>query len=330
MKKLVLAGMTALTALALSVGAAACSPDSAAKNEFELPQTAAQSYSFSAASAGTIISAMNGGSAAQTARALTAVTDEATIAELNDYMMLVESLLSDGSFGTVYETSDRPEYAVKAVISYTDITGAKLGYTMYYNESNQNTHTESDWDDGRLEEESETRADIDGVLVIDGADYPFSGRTKTETEGNESESETTFSVQMGTTAEGLQKVMRVNRESESEHDETEEEYSYTIYEGRTETERSTLKVEQERGETEIEMTVRKNGQSQVFSFEKEADERNAIHITVGGNGSVEEYVVRVLTDENGNSYYEYSTRDGGSFHFSRHGQENGAQNRYGK
>ena len=203
MKKLVLAGMTALTALALSVGAAACSPDSAAKNEFELPQTAAQSYSFSAASAGTIISAMNGGSAAQTARALTAVTDEATIAELNDYMMLVESLLSDGSFGTVYETSDRPEYAVKAVISYTDITGAKLGYTMYYNESNQNTHTESDWDDGRLEEESETRADIDGVLVIDGADYPFSGRTKTETEGNESESETTFSVQMGTTAEVL-------------------------------------------------------------------------------------------------------------------------------
>ena len=124
--------------------------------------------------------------------------------------------------------------------------------------------------------------------------------------------------------------MRVNRESESEHDETEEEYSYTIYEGRTETERSTLKVEQERGETEIEMTVRKNGQSQVFSFEKEADERNAIHITVGGNGSVEEYVVRVLTDENGNSYYEYSTRDGGSFHFSRHGQENGAQNPYGK
>ena len=262
--------------------------------------------------------------------ALTAVTDEATIAELNDYMMLVESLLSDGSFGTVYETSDRPEYAVKAVISYTDITGAKLGYTMYYNESNQKTHTESDWDDGRLEEESETRADIDGVLVIDGADYPFSGRTKTETEGNESESETTFSVQMGTTAEGLQKVMRVNQESESEHDETEEEYSYTIYEGRTETERSTLKVEQERGETEIEMTVRKNGQSQVFSFEKEADERNAIHITVGGNGSVEEYVVRVLTDENGNTYYEYSTRDGGSFHFSRHGQENGAQNRYGK
>ena len=319
MKKIALAGMTALTALTLSLGVAACSP--AGKNEFDLPQTTEQSYSFSAASAGTIISAMNGGAAAQTARAMTTVTDEETIAELNDYMMLVESLLSDGAFGTTYETSDRAEYEVKASVTYTDITGAKFGYTMYYNELNKRTETESDWDDGQQEEETETKADIEGVLVVDGADYPFSGKTKTETEGMESEQKTEFTVQMGTTADGLQKVMRVEQESESEHDETEEEYSYAIYEGRTEIERSTLKVEQERDETEIEMIVKKNGQSQVFFFEKDEKERNAIRITVGGNGSVQEYVVRVMTDENGNSYYEYSTKNGGSFHGYRHGKE---------
>lgn len=321
MKKLVLAGMATLTALTLSLGVAACS--NTGKNEFELPQTEAQSYSFSAASAGSIISAMNGGSAAQTAaaKALSTVTDEETIGELNNYMMLVESLLSDGSFGTTYETSDRPEYAVKAVVSYTDITGTKLGYTMYYNEDNKTSHTESDWDDGRLEQETESRADIDGVLVIDGADYPFSGRTKTETEGNEAESKTTFTVQMGTTTEGLARVMRVEQESESEHDEREEEYSYIISEGRTEIERSTLKVEQERGESEIEMDVRKDGKTQIFYFEKESGKRNTIRITVGSNGSAQEYIVRVVTDENGNSYYEYSTRDGGSFQLHRYGRE---------
>ena len=319
MKKLALAGMATLTALTLSLGVAACSNGN--KDKFDLPETTAQSYSFSAASAGTIISAMNGGSAAQTARALSTVTDEETIGELNNYMMLVESLLSDGSFGTTYETSDRPEYVVKAVVSYMDITGAKLSYTMYYNEDNNTSHTESDWDDGRLEEETESRADINGVLVIDGADYPFSGRTKTETEGNESERETTFTVQMGTTAEGLARVMRVEQESEAEEDETEEEYSYIISEGRTEIERSTLKVEQERGETEIEMAVRKDNATQIFFFEKEEGARNSIRITVGNNGSAQEYIVRVVTDENGNSYYEYSTKDGGSFHCHRNGQD---------
>ncbi len=333
MKKLIMAGLATVTALTLSLGIAACDSNAGKlKDEsFERPTTAAQSYSFSAASAGTIISAMNDGSAAQTATAKAlaasraAVTDEETISSLNNYMMLVESLLSDGSFGTKYETSDRPEYAVKAIVSYSDITGEALSYTMYYNESDKTTRTEND-DRGRRddfddrydfddhdENETETRANIAGVLVIDGTDYAFDGRTETETEGNETESKTQFTVTLGEN-----KTMRVEQESESETAEREEEYSYIISENGTVTERSTFKLEQERDETEIEFTLLRGGESQIFFFEQDADKRNAIRITVGSRDSKNVYFVTVGTDENGNEVYVYETANGGRFECERH------------
>ena len=332
MKKHFIAGFAIATTLALSLGISACSDLSGmfGKDEtFDRPTTAAQAYSFSAASAGTIISAMNDNGAAAYATATaeaplaqplsfnvfannTAVTDEETINSLNDYMMLVESLLSDGSFGTDYQDSDRAEYAVKAVVSYTAITGESFGYTMYYNESNKVTKTDRDFDDWFEDEEIETRANIDGVLVIDGIDYPFSGKTESESEGDESEIKTTFSVAL---AEG--KVMRVEQESESEWDEREEEYCYTLYENGIATERSTFKLEQERDETEIEFTLKKGAESQIFYFEQNLDKRNSIKITVGSKNSRQVYFVQIVTDENGNTSYIYETPNGERYQHGR-------------
>ncbi len=332
MKKLIMAGLATVTALTLSLGIAACDSNAGKRKDesFERPTTAAQSYSFSAASAGTIISAMNDGSAAQTATAKAlaasraAVTDEETISSLNNYMMLVESLLSDGSFGTKYEASDRPEYAVKAIVSYSDITGEALSYTMYYNESDKTTRTEND-DRGRRddfddrydfddhdENETETRANIAGVLVIDGTDYAFDGRTETETEGNETESKTQFTVTLGEN-----KFMRVEQESENEANEREEEYSYIISENGSVTEKSTFKLEQERDETEIEFKLFRGSESQIFYFEQDADKQNSIRITVGSRDSKQVYFVTIETDENGNTVYVYETADGGRFECER-------------
>lgn len=349
MKKIIMAGLATITTLALSLGFAACNETNNPKNEtFERPTTAAQSYSFSAASAGTIISAMNGGSAAQTASAKAlaignnVVTDEETISSLNNYMMLVESLLSDGSFGTKYETSDRAEYAIKAVVSYTDITGESISYAMYYNETDKTVKSENSannqygeqngwperrrdhedhddfYDDRDDDNETETRANISGVLVIDGTDYAFNGRTETETEGNESESKTQFTVTLGEN-----KFMRVEQESENETNEREEEYSYIISENGSVTEKSTFKLEQERDETEIEFKLSKGAESQIFYFEQEADKKNAIRITVGSRDSKQVYFVTIGNDENGNTVYVYETAGGGRFEYERHHANHG-------
>ena len=150
------------------------------------------------------------------------------------------------------------------------------------------------YDDRDDENETETRANIAGVLVIDGTDYAFDGRTETETEGNESEIKTQFTVTLG-----------------------ENKFSYVISENGSVTEKSTFKLEQERDETEIEFKLSKGSESQIFYFEQEADKKNAIRITVGSRESKQVYFVTIGTDENGNTVYVYETAGGGRFECER-------------
>ena len=70
---------------------------------------------------------------------------------------------------------------------------------------------------------------------------------------------------------------------ETEGNETEQEYTYSILEGRQVIERSAFEYEQEGRETEIKLSLTKDGQTQIFYFEKESIE----------------------TDADGNSHYVY-------------------------
>ncbi len=342
MKKIVMILLAIAMTLGLSVGLIACNTGSTEKGQGAVSgaEDATQSsYGFSAATAGSILSAMQGGSAQQLAVAKgysfarAEVTDEATIESLNDYMFLVEGLLGDGAFGMTTEASDRAEYAVKATVSYRDIEGNTLSYILYYNETERGGYygdarsvlnTSADWDDrydddryddDRYDDdwddryEEERVYDIDGVMLVDGAEYPIYGRTEAETEWDESESETQFVVQMSDT-----RTMVVTQEQESEWDEREEEYAYTIRENGRIVERCSFSFEQEEGETEIELLLTKDGQTQTFYFEQEG--RRGIRIYVGSRQGGTAYTVRVETDEAGNSYYVYETV-GGNYRFDR-------------
>ena len=350
MKKIVMILLAIAMTLGLSVGLIACNTGSTEKGQGAVSgaEDATQSsYGFSAATAGSILSAMQGGSAQQPAVAKgysfarSEVTDEATIESLNDYMFLVEGLLGDGAFGMTTEASDRAEYAVKATVSYRDIEGNTLSYILYYNETERGGYygdarsvlnTSADWDDrydddrydddwddryddDRYDDDWDDRYDdervydIDGVMLVDGAEYPIYGRTEAETEWDESESETQFVVQMSDT-----RTMVVTQEQENEGDEREEEYAYTIRESGRVVERCSFSFEQEEGETEIELLLTKDGQTQTFYFEQEG--RRGIRIYVGSRQGGTAYTVRVETDEAGNSYYVYETV-GGNYRFDR-------------
>lgn len=355
MKKIVMILLAIAMTLGLSVGLIACNTGSTEKGQGAVSGAAdatQSSYGFSAATAGSILSAMQGGSAQQPAVAKgysfarSEVTDEATIESLNDYMFLVEGLLGDGAFGMTTEASDRAEYAVKATVSYRDIEGNTLSYILYYNETerggyygdarsvlntsadlddrydddwddryNDDRYDDDRYDDDRYDDDWDDRYDdervydIDGVMLVDGAEYPIYGRTEAETEWDESESETQFVVQMSDT-----RTMVVTQEQESEWDEREEEYAYTIRENGRIVERCSFSFEQEEGETEIELLLTKDGQTQTFYFEQEG--RRGIRIYVGSRQGGTAYTVRVETDEAGNSYYVYETV-GGNYRFDR-------------
>ena len=213
-------------------------------------------------------------------------------------MMLVESLLSDGAFGMTEGESDLPEYEKKAEVTYKDILGNTLSYTMYYNETLRPDYDDDDDDDF---DETEEEYSIKGILVVDGQQYAMRGERETETEGNESESETNFWVTLSET-----RSMRVEQSFETEGNETEQEYTYSILEGRQVIERSAFEYEQEGRETEIKLSLTKDGQTQIFYFEKETERgEEYIRIRVGDKNGSQSYRVSIETDADGNSHYVY-------------------------
>ena len=314
------AGIAAAAIAAAGIAAlAGCSNNKVAGGAGGNPMqtgTAEEAYGFSAATAGMIISNMGGaaGGATGTAGARTArtaekaaqVTDEATIATLNEYMLLVESLLAQGDFDIVSGINDGAqfaEYQYTMTATYYDINGEKLQYVTYYNQTLTGSYTERD-DDWWEDEEVTDVYSVDGVMLVDGTAYEMSGRFVNETEGRESESTQTFRVELDAAAGDY---LMVTQESEDEGDESENEYAYSLYRGGRLAERTTFEYESERGETEIKMTLvdRVNGINQMFEFEKETERgQEIIKIKVGGQGGGE-YIVRIETDASGNSQYVY-------------------------
>ena len=323
MKKIFTAVLLAL-ALVLALGIAGCSQETgsgADDGKFSELTTAESVYGFSAASAGMIISSMNGGSAAQLASAkgvsvyasaqdgtAAAPADDTaappadgtagTVPEgLDRYMALVESLLSDGGFSVVSQPSDDPEYSEKMTVSYKDLAGNTLQYTMYYNQELIASETDRDDDDDETEETFAIR----GVMEIDGTFYAVEGSRENETEGNESESETKFRVTLSDAS-----YMLVEQGYETEEGETEQEYSYSVYSGGALAERSTFSYEDEQGETELKMTSYKDGVRETLYFERETVRgEEVIRLRIGSGEGVQSYIVHITEGEDGKNRYEY-------------------------
>ena len=301
-------------ALVLAVGLVACNdPTSGVTNgQFDALTTTESVYGFSAASAGMLISSMNGAQpACEVATAADDDDDDDEVdnepangaeevvidtAQLDQYMALVESLLSDGNFNVLSQTSDRDGFEEKMVVSYKDLSGNTLSYVMYYNQVL--TDSETDDEDGEVEEEFS----IDGVMVIDEKDYVVHGERKIETEQGESENKTEFVVTLDNN-----RTLRVKQSLEVEDDETEQKFSYSLYDGETLVESSTFSYESEQGETELKMSTLKDGKTQVVYFEKELKgDKEVIEIHVGKGKTGKGYIVNVNVDENGNKSYTYT------------------------
>lgn len=335
MKKIITILIIAALAAALAISLVACNtgddggytrPDGSfnpgGNGGFGELDTPEEIYGFSAASAGMLISAMNGDAAATAAAESTdipadpgtgetpadpgtgteipsePVVDSVT-AELDGYMALVESLLSDGGFNVTTEASDREGYQVKSVVTYRDMHGNAIGYTMYYNEVLIPDYDDDDDDD---RDEIEEEYYIEGIMIVDDAEYPIRGERSSESEPGESEDETEFIVTLSST-----RRMVVEQSVETEGGEHEREYNYVIYEGRNVIERSTFEYEVEYGETEIEMTHYKDSVNTVFFFDKEMRHgKEVIRIRVGSTASpTASYIVNLVENADGTTSYTY-------------------------
>ena len=288
----------AASALTLALGATACNTGGISLGGTgDTPASSESVYGVSAATAGMLIQSMEAGSPASRTPESTPQTPETTLPEtpretpeqqptepaapettvsafpeLDGYMGLVDSFLNGSGYSVEVTNSDRAEYDEMMKISYSGLNGSTK-YEMHYNKM---LIPDFD-DDDRWEDEEEEEYAIEGVLVIDGMEYPVQGVREIERERNEYESETQFRV----TLENGRSVW-VEQSESSEKDEHELEYSYLIRENGRVVQRSSFSFEEEKGETELEMIAERNGKRESFSFEKETYRgREYIFLRVG-------------------------------------------------
>ncbi len=335
MKKLITSIIlsTALIGGACAVAGCSSNKDSGGNNVSVADgiQTSAEFYSYGAASIGSIISATNAASTASVYAARadlqpaaptqpddapatapettpdtnpapnpnlpTAELTEEQLATVNNYMALVENLLGNGNLSYVKSESDREGYEVKEEVSYGDLEGNVITYTMYYNSVLDYTETEVD-DDKDDEQETESRYSITGVMVIDGVDYALEGYNETETEGVETESESYFKV---TIAEGSYIIM------EQEVEQDEKSLVYKLVENKNVVEKIKFEYETERNETELKMSVEKDGALTELRFDEEVEgDRKVMKVTVIEGNQRTAFKIFVTKDENGNEIYRYT------------------------
>ena len=309
----------AASALTLALGATACNTGGISLGgTSDTPASSESVYGVSAATAGMLIQSMEAGSPASRTPESTPQTPETTLPEtpretpeqqptepaapettvsafpeLDGYMGLVDSFLNGSGYSVEVTNSDRAEYDEMMKISYSGLNGSTK-YEMHYNKM---LIPDFD-DDDRWEDEEEEEYAIEGVLVIDGMEYPVQGVREIERERNEYESETQFRV----TLENGRSVW-VEQSESSEKDEHELEYSYLIRENGRVVERSSFSFEEEKGETELEMLTEKNGKRESFSFEKESYRgKEYIFLRVGSGRETKSYLV--VSDGNGGYSYE--------------------------
>lgn len=309
----------AASALTLALGATACNTGGISLGGTgDTPASSESVYGVSAATAGMLIQSMEAGSPASRTPESTPQTPETTLPEtpretpeqqptepaapettvsafpeLDGYMGLVDSFLNGSGYSVEVTNSDRAEYDEMMKISYSGLNGSTK-YEMHYNKM---LIPDFD-DDDRWEDEEEEEYAIEGVLVIDGMEYPVQGVREIERERNEYESETQFRV----TLEDGRSVW-VEQSESSEKDEHELEYSYLIRENGRVVERSSFSFEEERGETELEMLTEKNGKRESFSFEKESYRgKEYIFLRVGSGRETKSYLV--VSDGSGGYTYE--------------------------
>ena len=326
MKKLLVTG---ILAAALAFGLAACDTGGT-KGTIGSIDSKEDFYAYGAASVGSIIATLNaedgaagaaqslsmaspaeqseeGGQTQGTESGQNGVSDSITsvtdsqLETINKYMALVENVLSEGNIRNEVSESDREDketYPVKNVVSYTDLTGGKISYTLYYNETLVKTETD--------EGEREDTYRIEGIMLVEGdeTEYPIEGQREQESDRGESENESWFRADLGGGD-----YIKVTQETEEEEGEQEQEFKYTVCRGGV-VETTTLEYESERGETELKMTVRRGDQVDVLEFEEEikGNER-CIKVEASMDGERVRFEIRITT-VNGESFYRYEFKDG--------------------
>ena len=220
--------------------------------------------------------------------------------ELDGYMAIANAILTGDGFKVEEGASDLDGYESMTTIYAPSLGGGAKEYEMHFNKT-LIPDFDDDWDDD--EDENEREYALEGIMIIDGAEYEVRGTREVESERgeSESESETKFYVYLERDS-----YILVEHSYETERGESEQEYSYSVWQNGRCVERSSFEYESEHGETEVKMTAMSDGVTQAFYLTKESVRgREVMILRVGTGRDAKSYYVTQSTDADGEISYSY-------------------------
>lgn len=285
--------------------------------------TADEFYAYGAASVGSLLAAAAPATAqaqyfAAGLRILSSATaplqltaNEQQVADtVNGYLGLVEGLLSEEAIAYTAVQLEQEEFGFpfRMTVTVQDMLGGAEEYTMYYNK----VLTESETDGDETEEEYA----IDGILLVDGEQYPVKGEKETETEEDESELSLSFIAYRPDDRDRKIPYLRMEQETEEEVEgETEKSFLYTLYdENGRETETTAVEYEHdpEDGELELKIVVKRGDREDELRFRRKDGQKNVLETEAKIDG--EDYTFTVTIQD---GKYHYQFRDGNSYDENR-------------
>lgn len=219
-----------------------------------------------------------------TVKAANRAVSETLVDQITSYLPSIEAALRGEEIllQNRLVPSDRTEYEYKLEVQYQDIAAEDVSFTMYYNET---PLVEDDFDD-RFDDEEESR--IDGLVVIDDAEFAMRGTKERE----DDELEVSFSYHIDDS-----NYVRVSQEIER----GEQEFQYEVYENRRMIHSYSLEMEND----EVELHSESIGSNLYleFAFFRQ-QERTLIRCNVVENGQRERLLFEKVVQNDGTILYQ--------------------------
>lgn len=232
---------------------------------------------------------------------------KAQIEKFNEYFTALDCFLGEDVVNTTaIENPDvdgaYAEYAVKLTVTGRNMTGDDVTHTMYY--------TETLVKEKVRENETKSEYVLEGVMIVDGADYLLRGERSYEADEKETENELKIRAYSG---EDEGTFVEMSQETSEEQSEVEKEYVYRVYVNGTLAEETAIEFENEskgdKQETEYELEFRQGEVRGKYKVEREVkDGETQMKVKYDIDGESGTFRLRKRTVD-GEEIYEYTFSD---------------------
>ena len=251
--------------------------------------SSADAFGFAGATAGAFLNDLSSQSSDATVGASNskmATTDQQRNVEIiNQYIDIFDSVVGNNAIVSTKEHLNDANYNYKITTTITNLDGTKQTFEMKFKEVKKDNSLVTDDDDDEIE------STLTGVMVYGDNEYSIYGKKSVEDDEVE-----------------IEFIARIDENNyvivQQETERGEQEFQYEIWKNGIMYDSTSIEIETERNELEVEMQYSKEEFESIYKFEREGNQLKIYYQDANGRG-----YIRAKVSDNGNSII-YTLEDG--------------------